>query len=830
MSSRKHLTFQSKKPIVTDISPFMTELLIDEEDQENSGGRIGAFNQNQIERSILPEQAFKEEASTGAESDEFDISDAEWDDEDIIADEIMETEYASEDDDDDEMVSEGKCCEQCRARQKEAEYEYFYEDLEDEDLESEYDDEHEFFSETDVDHLDEEQDWDDEDEYEENESLEYDEWESEFEEDELEDLIEDPEEYYEELDDEFWEAEIPAEALEQEIHNDTFTRVRNQRNGFRRDWEIEAAMQLHCDDQTPLDYKALYELLSGTGRNRREDCNDNDWDAFRDMRRCASCAAFTSGFGWRRMTWDKDSHAIREQFPYVWLTVEPRRYRRREQRLNRRVDFATDMMDDFYFDDDHFTLFCNKYLLRGRKRWDSWRCNEAPDIRRLLVATKRIEGVDPDGIKKAYKEDIRLNRVRRRHLRDLVRDIQKGLVDWSRSRRARQRNFRAIFPIRRMYETLQRRGVFSGFTKGNNTHVLDLKPKVFIRSLRSRYHLRETSLRRLEEIRLLGIRRLRTLRNNARMRLRDNTLNPALQNVAQNFVRKATGCLNYSLVTSRAQSQLQALRSGRQITRNRVRALRPRRRPRIRRHRELQERRVIAETLNKLYHELAMEANNSGLLNSISGVSTNGGQFWVRQIEAAGSAGLGLWFDQAREHYVPRSGRIVRDDFLIDTLDASGMFTPDAWACISEDQQTHQAQPDINKLFYASLTNEVQIEQGRERAFLRTIDNLKDQIARTSNSGRRQRLQTRLTGANFVFGEYRKALIMIAKIKENQILNGIDREVSAARRAGESAPQCQNWAWKPAKQGKGEKAMTLLRQKFGIQCKSGAAATTSTFV
>ena len=55
----------------------------------------------------------------------------------------------------------------------------------------------------------------------------------------------------------------------------------------------------------------------------------------------------------------------------------------------------------------------------------------------------------------------------------------------------------------------------------------------------------------------------------------------------------------------------------------------------------------------------------------------------ARQIEASGTAYRTLWFDEAREFYVPESGRQTWN-FLIDTVDATAMVSDVEYATLDE--------------------------------------------------------------------------------------------------------------------------------------------------
>lgn len=86
---------------------------------------------------------------------------------------------------------------------------------------------------------------------------------------------------------------------------------------------------------------------------------------------------------------------------------------------------------------------------------------------------------------------------------------------------------------------------------------------------------------------------------------------------------------------------------------------------------------------------------------------------WIRQVEAAGSAAKGLWFDEARAFYVPGSHR-AWGNFLIDTFDFTRMYSADVWDGIPIAERRpsfnlNQA-PYSDKLIGASVVDELQIE------------------------------------------------------------------------------------------------------------------------
>lgn len=96
---------------------------------------------------------------------------------------------------------------------------------------------------------------------------------------------------------------------------------------------------------------------------------------------------------------------------------------------------------------------------------------------------------------------------------------------------------------------------------------------------------------------------------------------------------------------------------------------------------------------------------------------------WSRQMEAAGTAANGLWFDQAREVYVPSSNRAT-GNFLIDTMDMTEMYSPESWASIPATERTAGSTLPAAKAFNTVLVNELQIELGQEKDYLDRLNEL----------------------------------------------------------------------------------------------------------
>lgn len=91
-------------------------------------------------------------------------------------------------------------------------------------------------------------------------------------------------------------------------------------------------------------------------------------------------------------------------------------------------------------------------------------------------------------------------------------------------------------------------------------------------------------------------------------------------------------------------------------------------------------------------------------------------QIWMRQVEAAGTAGQGLWFDQARAFYIPRSRR-TSGNFLIDTMDFTMMFPMSVWDGVDPAERNATRQLPDDALVGCVLVNDVQIELPTVSAF-----------------------------------------------------------------------------------------------------------------
>jgi hypothetical protein len=141
-----------------------------------------------------------------------------------------------------------------------------------------------------------------------------------------------------------------------------------------------------------------------------------------------------------------------------------------------------------------------------------------------------------------------------------------------------------------------------------------------------------------------------------------------------------------------------------------------------------------------------------------------------RQVEGAGSMALGLWFEQARESYVPSSNRPF-GNFMIDTMDMAEMLTREEWIGIPEADRTIDTPLDPAKVFHTVLVNEVQIELGNEAPYIERIKELElKQNAGSITDAERQALE----GAQLVLGQMSDALIYLSDIKKEKVIDRLD--------------------------------------------------------
>ena len=590
------------------------------------------------------------------------------------------------------------------------------------------------------------------------------------------------------------------------IHDGTFRRRREVRAVPRHGQEIEATWELVCP--TSINPRTFFKLLS-----------DNEWRLFRNLRGCTRCIALsvgrTGGGNWspNDLSWSERAHTYRESFPFVWLTVIEQDIQT-NRRGRRRINFGTDLFDDTYFDTAGLHLLNNNWVLRARRRWGRWRQKDPADptrrrpltpfLRRIMIASKKRLPPDALGLRRAEKFDIQRGRpgslarpLGRRRPPNFARvedETRAGLSAWQGE------PLRSIGPVRRIYEDLRNSGVLP--TDPILGSVMALDPQMFVRTLRSRYQYREAQLRHIVAVRTSGLQVLRQFEAGVQQVL--NQLSGQAQVDARDFLRLAAGIRDLSLVANSARVALNNINPNIRVSVRTIQTLLPGvRSRRVRSVDRANQEKVVAETWRKLLKNAAsmLESNGERLARAaqIPNQDNSTVRQRIRQIEAAGTSAMGIWFRRARNFFVPASRINDGRDFLIDTLDASGFFLPSAWDGIRSEDRDNRQHPDVTQLFHASVVNEVQIELEREQPFLQRIERLRTRVGQTRGR-RRRREQHMLDGAEFVFSTYREAINRIARARGEDIV----------RRMKVAEPTC-NWGWERASQGKYETGMSELR-------------------
>ncbi|MCK6509630.1 hypothetical protein L6R29_06665 [Myxococcota bacterium] len=91
-----------------------------------------------------------------------------------------------------------------------------------------------------------------------------------------------------------------------------------------------------------------------------------------------------------------------------------------------------------------------------------------------------------------------------------------------------------------------------------------------------------------------------------------------------------------------------------------------------------------------------------------------------RQIEASGTSACTLSFDNMRKAYAGNDR--TNWNFLIDTFDVSEYYTPETWKNLTPEERSGAKPVSPDKMFHATVVNEVQIELGYEKPFVEAIE------------------------------------------------------------------------------------------------------------
>lgn len=265
----------------------------------------------------------------------------------------------------------------------------------------------------------------------------------------------------------------PVDPLAGQLFIDATTFSGQRLKTDRNNQEFEAVRRLGG-----LDKDQLIEFLR-TERNGRPILNR--------LRKAKDAEAFSIGYSgvtMDKMRWDSDAHRIREDNPFVSLTVESERLEANENG-EYEVQLGTDYNEDTYYDTKDFSLLNNEMSVRARIRRDDPQPG-SDAVRRILIQSKAGSSVDESGTKSAAKADIRKDNPSAEDIANLDEDIRTGMSEWGWNRTSEP-----IEAIGIVHKDLAERGVLP--TVGEHKDVLQLEAKAFVRSTRSRFHFNETS-------------------------------------------------------------------------------------------------------------------------------------------------------------------------------------------------------------------------------------------------------------------------------------------------------------------------------------------------
>ncbi len=569
------------------------------------------------------------------------------------------------------------------------------------------------------------------------------------------------------------------------------------------------------------------------------------------LRRSKLMGAFTYDYPIDEIPWDSETQAAREMMPLVSLTIESGRFEIDPEDGAREVSLGTDLMDDTYYDTPGFTLLGQEVELRGRARWDT------PEmVRRLLIAAKFGTEIDDAGNKTNAKVDIRTDSGST-YLATLDDDVRRGKTNWSGSDTP-------ATPIKGVYEQLAMKNALVDI--GSHSKVLYLDAKAHLRSTRSRYHMNETRVESMRAIYTNATTRITSTLSLIDKAQAAGTIATGDRPTINTLETKLRGFLDKSLLASRinaanaslgvtaanlvlpgAQAQPTTLA---ELDKNRVIAetinavlhelasdLDAADRMitnatdenfddyteyfhdwRVSVDKAAFASKTTWDSFVNSYNSLSTTTNRAGALAGFNAfVGTQAAPLddagWTRlggylnkmvltvaerQLETAGLMARQLWFDQARELHVPASSRAF-SNFMIDTTDFTDMMSKEEWDSIPEADRTFNAPLPAAKVFNTVLVNELQVELGMEAAYYARIKELTEKVAAAPTDAA---LKAQLDGAKFVWGEYVKAMKVLAELKGENVLRKL-------KNAGAN----RDIKWVAPSDSKGNQALKILADR-----------------
>lgn len=625
--------------------------------------------------------------------------------------------------------------------------------------------------------------------------------------------------------------------------------------GFARDnTELEAAMTVNG-----MTGAQLNAVLAGT--------DDDGRTGFEEVRRVRLMEAFTYGYSLDEIPWDSDEHAARESMPFVPLTIESGRFEPDPDDGGRELSLGTDINDDFYFDTLDYRLLAQDIGLRGRIRWDTADTVRRLLIAAKFDSAvgddgvKRASKIDVRRDSSVGREDL-VNDVRRGQVAwsgsdrfvEPIRAVYEAMAGADaletidgrtgllvidpkavvRSARSRYHlNLAAMSSLDTMFdngadrielviETAEARLADPNLDAGlradlealvaSATALLD-KSEILARAEAGLLAIDPAMIVDADAIVLpsafpSSVPTFEDLEKNRVIAEAFDAAYHAFGEQLDDIDRDLTGTrgLDFDdyvdMFVTWQKSQHPELR------------VKTTMRPFLQQWNDLQA--APEADRQAAWDELAtfaadaladgdddfedFEAMNDEVWAALGAHLTfETIKISQRQIEAAGTVANAIWFDEARAFYVPGSFRPT-GNFLIDTMDFSQMLTPEEWATIPEAHDRADAVLPPEKVFHAVLVNEVQIELGFEDEYLERIAELEARVADGSATSEDERA---LEGAKLVFGHFNDAMIEVAALKGEDVLDDLD-DLGAPR----------DIEWAPSSASKGTMALQILTQSL----------------
>ena len=376
--------------------------------------------------------------------------------------------------------------------------------------------------------------------------------------------------------------------------------------------------------------------------------------------------------------WTDKAHEAREASPYLLFRIENDRvsYNTAEKKIE--ISVGTDYMIDTYYDTPDFVLLGNGISARQRIRQDN------PGVgRRVLLQTKILEGIDPNGLKRARKRDVRFE------MSTIPEDIWNRLDRSVKSGKDYVSSSSGIpMPVfAELYSEMSKRNLLPDLD--GKSKVLLLNPQAVVFSERARYHMRRTPgsvLRQVYDwtnIQLAAITEAATASTTLDAASKDQIISTAKSLSSKEYIAEQSIADARTEKSDISASQILAILNLQGLN---DKALIPAA------HKVFLKRR-------QLFQEFSAKSKILGPELDIA----------RRKLEASGSFGLALWFESAVVTYgetLPSTD----SDLLIDSFDYVRAVTFDDYKSLTPEQKQMSQPLPMDKVFFASITSDAQIE------------------------------------------------------------------------------------------------------------------------